>query len=149
MRALRDLFAFIGRIGIGIVLIAHGAQKVFTVGMPAVTAGFAQMGIPLAPVAAWFAAIVELVGGVLLIAGLLLPLVGICIAVDMAGALVLVHLPNGLFMPNGYELVLVIGAAALALGFNGGRWSLDHATFGRITGRHRSGRVPDDAAHRE
>ena len=136
MRALQDLFAFIGRLGLGIVLIAHGSQKVFTLGMPAVSAGFSQMSIPLPSVAAWFAAMVELVGGALLVLGLLLPLVGIAIAVDMAGALFLVHLPHGLFMPNGYELVLVIGTAALALGFNGGRWSLDHAAFGRRTGRH-------------
>ncbi|KAA5834358.1 DoxX family protein [Saccharopolyspora hirsuta] len=131
MHAVRDFFAFIGRLGIGIVLIAHGWQKLVDYGMGAVADSFAQMNIPLPQLSAWFTALVELVGGAFLILGLLLPLVGILIAVVMAGAVFFVHLPHGIFSPEGFELPLIIGVAALALGFNGGRWSIDHGLFGR------------------
>ncbi|MER7011778.1 DoxX family protein [Saccharopolyspora sp. NPDC000359] len=131
MQAARDFFAFIGRLGIGIILIAHGWQKLVDYGMGAVAEGFAQQGIPLPQVAAWFTALVELVGGAFLILGILLPLVGVLIALVMAGAVYFVHLPYGLFSPEGFELPMAIGVAALALGFNGGRWSIDHGLFGR------------------
>lgn len=131
MHAVRDFFAFIGRLGIGIILIAHGWQKVVDYGIGAVGSSFAEMNIPLPQLSAWFAAMVELVGGALLILGFLLPLVGILIAINMAGAVLFVHLPYGLFSPEGFELPLAIGVAALALGFNGGRWSIDHGLFGR------------------
>lgn len=49
----------------------------------------------------------------------------------MAGAVLLVYLPHGLLSPIGFVLSLAIGVAALALGFNGGNWSLDHGIFGR------------------
>lgn len=137
MDVLRDLFAFIARLAIGIVLIAHGVQKFFGLGMPVISEAFGRLGIPLPSIAAWFTVLVEMVGGALLVLGLLLPLVGVLVALLMAGAAWFVHLPYGLFSPNGYELVLVIGVAALALGFNGGRWSLDHGLLSRFSGRGR------------
>ncbi|RRO20574.1 DoxX family protein [Saccharopolyspora rhizosphaerae] len=143
MTALGSLFTFIGRILIGIILIAHGWQKLMVWGVPTTAQNFSQMGIPLPQVAAWYATIVELVGGILLILGLALPLVGLAVAINMAGAILFVHLPHGLFAPNGFELPLAVGAAALAMGFNGGNWSIDHAVFGR---RGRRGRKPADEA---
>jgi putative oxidoreductase len=91
------------------------------------------MGVPLPTVSAYYATFVELVGGIALILGLALPLVGVLIALDMAGALVLVHLPNGLFAADGgYELVLAIGVGALVLaGAGSGRLGIDHYVFGR------------------
>ncbi|SDW94061.1 putative oxidoreductase [Saccharopolyspora shandongensis] len=131
MHVVRDFFAFIGRLGIGIILIAHGWQKVVDYGLGAVAQSFAGMQIPFPQVSAWYAGLVELIGGVFLVLGLLLPLVGVLVAIDMAGAVLLVHLPYGLFAPMGFELPLAIGVAALALGFNGGNWSLDHGLFRR------------------
>ena len=46
-------------------------------------------------------ALVELVGGILLIVGFAVPLVGLLVAVDMAGALIFVHAPNGVFVDAG------------------------------------------------
>ena len=131
MNALRSSLTLIGRIGVGIVLIAHGWQKLVTWGVPTTAQNFGAMGVPLPQVAAWYATVVELVGGILLILGIALPLVGVAVAIDMAGAALLVHLPHGLLAPDGVELPLVIGAATLAMGFNAGNWSLDHAMFGR------------------
>ena len=86
-----------------------------------------RWGFPLPGAAAIFAALVELVGGILLIVGFLVPLVGLLVAIDMIGALVFVHAPNGVFVDaGGYELVLVIGALGVVLaGLGAGAYSLD------------------------
>ncbi|MCS7481725.1 DoxX family protein [Umezawaea endophytica] len=125
MERVRDSAALIGRLGLGAVFIAHGWQKFFEYGMDGTAASFVQMGVPAATASAWFAAVVELVGGALLLVGAALPVAGVLLALDMAGALVLVHLSNGMLAPNGYQLVLVLGVGALALGFNGGAYSVD------------------------
>lgn len=123
--------SFAARLAIGIVLMAHGLQKLLGAGVQGTAQGFGKIGIPLPTVAAWYATLVELVGGALFILGLALPVVGVLIALNMAGALYFVHLEHGLFAPQGYEYVLVLGLASLALGFHGGRWAIDHALFGR------------------
>ena len=128
-----DLALLIGRLGLGLVYIAHGWQKLVTDGMSATTDGFAAMGIPLPGVSAWFASVVELGGGAALVLGLAVPLVGLLLAVDMLGALVLVHAGNGIFVGDGgYELVLVLLVGSLVLaGLGSGRYGLDPLIFGR------------------
>lgn len=132
---LKDVAALIGRLGVGVVFIAHGWQKVAEWGLGNTATAFAGMGVPLPTVSAWFAAIVELAGGALLVLGVATPVVGVLLAVDMLGALLLVHLPNGLLGQGGYELVLVLGAAALAVGFNGGSLSATRLVTRREAGR--------------
>lgn len=129
MQRVRDLSALIGRLGVGVVFIAHGWQKFTEWGLDGTAAAFEGMGVPLPTLSAWFAAIVELVGGSLLVLGVALPVVGVLLALNMFGALVIVHLPNGLLGEGGFELVLVLGVAALALGFNGGAYALDRTLF--------------------
>ncbi|MCP2250010.1 DoxX family protein [Lentzea aerocolonigenes] len=126
---VKDVAALIGRIGIGIVFVAHGWQKWTEYGLAGTAGSFEKMGVPLPSVSAAFAATVELVGGLALIAGLALPIAGVLLAANMLGAWMLVHLPNGLIGEGGAELVVVLGAAALALGFNGGAYSLDRVLF--------------------
>jgi putative oxidoreductase len=89
------------------------------------------MGIPRAEIAAPTVATLELVGGIALILGILTRPIALLLALDMIGALALVHLPYGIFVANnGYELVLLLGAAALAISLIGpGRASMDHALF--------------------
>ncbi|GAA3461327.1 DoxX family protein [Saccharothrix longispora] len=128
---LKDVAALIGRIGVGVVFIAHGWQKVAEWGLDGTATAFAGMGVPLPTLSAWFAAVVELGGGALLLLGVVTPVVGVLLAVDMLGALVIVHLSNGLLGQGGYELVLVLGVAALALGFNAGSLALDRVVKDR------------------
>ncbi|KAA2260920.1 DoxX family protein [Solihabitans fulvus] len=125
MQRVRDLIALIGRVAVGAVFIAHGWQKLNTWGMDGAAAAFGKMGVPAPTLSAWYAMIVELAGGALLIIGLGLPIVGILIALDMLGALVFVHAHNGMIGAGGYELVLALGIAALVLGFHGGAFSID------------------------
>ena len=123
------------RVVVGAVFAAHGAQKIFEYTLPGTIGSFAGMGIPLPEIAAPVVAFVELIGGILLIAGLLTRPVGILLAVDMAVALVAVHLPAGLWVgEGGFEFVAVLGVVALALAFTGaGRFSLDAALLrGRV-----------------
>lgn len=126
---VKDIAALIGRIAVGVVFVAHGWQKFTEFGMAGTAGSFDKMGVPLPTLSAWFAATVELAGGLALIAGVALPIAGVLLAVNMVGAWVIVHLPNGLLGEGGAELVVVLGAAALALGFNGGAYSLDRVLF--------------------
>src|SRR5262249_8393622 len=122
---------------LGVVLMAHGWQKVVTYGFAGTTAAFTKMGVPLAPASAAYASVVELVGGALLVLGALTAVVGVLVILDMLGAAVLVHLPHGLFAwGGGGELVGVIAAAALALAATGaGRFSVDHVVAARRASR--------------
>jgi putative oxidoreductase len=124
---IRAVLALATRLGLGVVFVAHGWQKLVTDGVGATATGFGHLGVPAPTISAWYAALVELVGGVLLIAGLALPVVGALLFLDMAGAFLFVHVTHGVFSAaGGFELVLVLGLAALLVGFAGGPLSLDH-----------------------
>ncbi len=129
----RDLAVLVTRVAVGLVFLAHGWQKLFTNGLDGTTAFFDSVGVPLPAVAAVLATGVELLGGAALALGLGVPVAGLLLLVDMIGALVFVHAGSGIFVDQGgYELVLVLGAAALFLAAVGaGRLSLDHLLLGR------------------
>lgn len=125
--AWRDLALLLARVVLGVVLVAHGWQKVNEWGLDGTSASFEKMGVPAPTLSAWFAAAVELGGGVLLVLGALTPLVALLVVANMAGAFWFVHKDGGVFVAEGgWELVAVIAAAALALaGAGAGRLSVD------------------------
>jgi putative oxidoreductase len=133
--SVRDAALLVARLLLGVVLIAHGSQKVFTWGIGGTAQAFEGMGVPLAPVSAVFSALVELVGGALLLVGAGTAVVGVLVVLNMLGAALIVHASNGIMVSNGgWELVGVIAAAALVLAAVGaGRYSVDHAIAGRRT----------------
>lgn len=125
--AVRDVALLIARVLLGTVLIAHGGQKFFEWTIAGTTQAFGQMGVPFPALSAPVAAVIELVGGVLLLAGAFSAIAGLVVALHMGAAAVLAHIPAGIFIDNGgWELVGVIAAAALAVGVAGaGRYSVD------------------------
>ncbi|KAA0919199.1 DoxX family protein [Dietzia sp. ANT_WB102] len=132
METLRDAAILLARVGLGVVFAAHGWQKFFTLGLNRVGEQFAGYGIPQPAVTAAIVAGVELVAGAALIAGLLTPLAGILLGVDMAGAFYFVHATNGPFITqNGWELVVALGVGALLVAAVGaGRFSIDRVLGG-------------------
>lgn len=132
VETLRDAAILLARIGIGVVFVAHGWQKIFTLGLSRVGEQFAAYGVPQPEITAAIVAGVELVAGIALIAGLLTPLAGILLGVDMAGALYFVHATNGPFISeNGWELVVALGVGALLIaGVGAGRFSVDRVLGG-------------------
>lgn len=124
---VRDVALLIARIILGVVLIAHGLQKLMPQGITTTIESFAQMGVPLPQYAAPIAGVIEVAGGALLLVGCYSLVAGALVALLMVGAAVFAHVGNGIFAADGgWELVGVIGAAAAVLAVVGpGRFSVD------------------------
>jgi putative oxidoreductase len=121
------------RVIAGFLFAAHGWQKFNEFTIAGTQASFAKMGVPAAEVAAPIVATLELVGGIALILGVLTRIFAALLALDMLGALFLVHASAGIFAAaGGYELVLLLAAGARAIALTGaGKMAVDQALFGR------------------
>ena len=115
------------RVVTGVIMIVHGWQKFFVDGIDGVRAFFGSMGLPAAGAGAVAVATIELVGGLLLLAGLGTRIVGALFAAAMIGAIVFVHGAKGfLAAGGGYEFVLLLAGVGVALALTGGgRFSVD------------------------
>ncbi|MDQ3135844.1 MAG: DoxX family protein [Acidobacteriota bacterium] len=112
------------RLTLGLIFIAHGAQKVFGVWGGPGLAKFAAAGAPMGLRPAWLwmgaAALAELIGGVLVLAGLLTRVGAFLLASVMLVAMVGVHWSGGFFLPKGIEYTVALLGMALALMISGG-----------------------------
>jgi putative oxidoreductase len=125
------------RLVLGVVFFAHGAQKMLGwfggYGFHATMGFFTHMGMPAA--VAFLIICTEFFGGLGLIVGLLTRIAALGIGVEMIGAILMVHLPNGFFMNwtgsqkgEGFEYHLLAIAVAGALLVRGaGKFSADQA----------------------
>lgn len=131
-----DTGLLILRIVIGIVFLMHGGQKLFVFGFAGVTGAFGQMGVPMPAITGPLTAIVEFLAGGALVIGLLTRLAAFGLAIDMLGAILMVHLKGGFFLPNGYEFALTLLAANVAIAIAGaGYYSTDRVIAERRSGR--------------
>lgn len=125
LRAYPDIALLVLRLAAGFSFFMHGQQK-FQIGVANVEQGFAGMGIPLPGLAAWFITILETIGGLALMIGLLTRPVAALLFCDMLVATLLVHLKNGWLGEGGMELTALLGAMAFAVAVAGpGRYSID------------------------
>lgn len=130
--------AFVLRVILGAVMFPHGAQKMlgwyggkgFTATLEGMTTG---AGLPW--IIVFLVIIIEFVGSLALIAGIVGRLMAFATGVVMIGAMFKVHLANGFFMNwsgqqagEGFEYhLLAIGIAIALMIMGSGRWSVDAA----------------------
>ncbi|MEQ8858494.1 MAG: DoxX family protein [Pseudomonadales bacterium] len=113
------------RLGAGVIFTAHGAQKLFGwfggYGLEATGAWMTSIGLGPGLLMAALAGSVEFVGGLLLLAGLLVRPAALMLVVTMLVAIFAVHIDNGLFMSdNGYEFGLALLVVSFGLVVRGG-----------------------------
>jgi putative oxidoreductase len=111
------------------------------------------MGLPSAFLLGWLTIVVELMGGLMILVGALIPLATLPMMIVLFVAIITVHLPNGFssiklqsfdaagahFGQPGYETDLLYLASLLALCFGGpGPVSVD-GWLNRLMGKHRVG----------
>lgn len=133
MDRLAGFAPLIVRVIVGIIMVAHGWQKL-TMMSPA---GFGQqmlapLGVPAPTLMGYVVTFVELVGGILLILGLFSRLAALLLTINLAFAILLVKVNIGLIAPPemgaGAELDLALIAGFLTILFAGpGALSLDRA----------------------
>jgi putative oxidoreductase len=116
-----DAAAVLLRGVLGVVFVAHGAQKLFGwfggAGIDGTAAFFKSIDIPAPHFFAVFVGLTEFGGGLLLVAGLLTVAAGLALTVDMVVAIATYNGANGFFtLDGGWELNLGAGA-----------WSVDRA----------------------
>ncbi|MDN7901505.1 DoxX family protein [Burkholderia cepacia] len=122
---LNDFAATLLRVGLGVLYLAHVAQKVFVFTLPGTAQFFASIGLP-----GWLAYLttfVELAGGLALLAGFRVRVAALVLLPFMLGATA-AHLPNGwsFASPNGgweYPAFWAVTLAVQAL-LGGGAFAL-------------------------
>ncbi|CAG1020292.1 thiosulfate dehydrogenase [quinone] large subunit [Patescibacteria group bacterium] len=124
--------ALILRVPIGLILAAHGSQKLFAwfggYGLEGTGQWMASVGLQPSFLMALLAGSAEFFGGVALMLGLFTRLAATVNALTMFVALFWVHWGKGFFLDtHGIEYALALLSASTALIFiGGGRYSLDN-----------------------
>lgn len=126
------------RLPLGIILSAHGAQKLFGwfggYGLDGTGQWMASIGFEPGYLMALLAGSAEFFGGLALVIGLLTRPAALVTAFTMLVAMT-VHIGNGLFVSNnGYEFALLLMMSLLYLAIiGGGRISLDNRLLASLT----------------
>jgi len=120
----RNWFTVPLRLGLGLTLAAHGAQKLLGwFGGPGLkaTAGYFDQALGLHPAMLWaaLAGSGEFFGGLLVLFGVATRYASLTTGIVMAVAVWAVH-AGGFFAPNGVELPLSLLVASVALVISGG-----------------------------
>ncbi|WP_413701081.1 DoxX family protein [Psychromonas sp. KJ10-10] len=137
LRSKAGLGALILRVPLGIILIAHGSQKLFGLfggyGLQGTGQFMESIGFAPGYLMALLAGSGEFFGGLALVLGLLTRPAAIVTAFTMFMAMT-VHIGNGLFVSNnGYEYALLLAIASVALIAQGaGTFSIDNKLANRL-----------------
>ena len=135
-----DLAIALVRAVVGLVIAAHGAQKVLGVwggpGLAGWTQGVTRMGMRPPVFWAWVSAFAELAGGVAFALGLLVPIVAAALTIQMGVAIARAHWGKGFWnSKGGIGFPFTLGAIAAINGVaDPGVYSLDRALGLPISG---------------
>ncbi|MBW0149102.1 DoxX family protein [Marinobacter arenosus] len=130
--------ALVLRVPVGLILAAHGAQKLFAwfggYGLEGTGQWMASIGLEPGYLMALLAGSAEFFGGLALAVGLLTRPAALVNAVAMLVAIFAVHIGNGLFMSNnGYEFALTLFVVSVALAIQGGgRFAIDNVLLEQL-----------------
>lgn len=126
------------RVPVGIIFMAHGAQKLFGsfggYGLEGTGQWMASIGLEPGYLMALLAGAGEFFGGLFILLGLLTRPSAVVLALTMVVAIFAVHFQNGFFMSNGgYEFALALLAASASLVFSGaGKASIDELIANKL-----------------
>lgn len=119
----RDYAPLILRIGVGLIFIVAGYGKL--TGIDGTISFFGNIGIPMAGVMAWIVAIVEFVGGIMVLAGFRMSYANILLAIIMLVAILTTKLgSDDMFRAMRLDLMLMLANLAL-LTLGSGKLSVD------------------------
>ena len=105
----------------GAVFVIRGGEKLFYGGAAESMALLAGLGVPWPSALSWAIGLLELLCGLALLLGVLTSYAAMSLALEMAAAALLVHLPRGFFVEDGgFEYALVLAASCFALALAGG-----------------------------
>lgn len=120
------------RCGLALVFIYHGYPKLFGDTSKFIES-FHAIGLP--PYVVYVTGAIEFFSGVALALGLLTPIAGLLLLLDMAAAMWKYNFNEGIYAVREYELPLILGLASLAVAATGGgSLSLDQLLFRRTSG---------------
>lgn len=119
----KDIALLLLRIGVGVIFIVAGWSKLS--GIEGVQGFFGNIGIPLAGFMAWVVAIVEFVGGIMILLGYKVEAPGILLAIVMLVAIFTVKMSgdNG-FSGMRLEIMLLLASLAIAM-MDTGKYSVE------------------------
>ncbi|MEE6263234.1 DoxX family protein [Plantactinospora sonchi] len=128
-----DAVTALFRVVLGLLFALHGAASLF--GVFGGNRGSGE-AIPLGTWPGWYAALIQFVGGTLVLVGLSTRIAALICSGSMAYAYFVVHQPEALLpLNNGGELAAMFcWSFLLVAALGGGRWSLD-AAFARRRSR--------------
>jgi len=116
-----DLALLLLRLGVGLIFVVAGWGKL--TGIEGVQGFFGNLGIPMAGIMAWVVAIVEFVGGLMVLFGIKIRIPSLLLAFVMVVALLTTKL-GGEFSAARLDIMLLLTSLALAI-LGSGKYSVD------------------------
>lgn len=137
LKKLEPITLLLLRLGLALVFIYHGYPKLFGEKERIIEA-FQAIGLP--PYVVYLTGAIEFFGGVAMALGLLTPIAGLLLLLDMCAAMWKYNFNEGIYAVREYELPLTLGLACLAIAAIGpGPFSLDGLLFRKAAAPDQSG----------
>ncbi len=111
MKSNTDLALLLVRVGLALVFLAHGWEKIS--GIEDTITYFASLN--MSPVWAYLVAYTEFIGGLLMLVGFGTGWAGVALATTMVGSIVMVKLGKGFVGGYEFDLMLFLSAISISL----------------------------------